>query len=31
VWVPRALKELPVTALIRNARGIADWKLFVEE
>ena len=29
--VPRAPKELPVTALIRNAQGIADWKLFVKE
>ena len=29
--VPRAPKELPVTALIRNAHGVADWKLFVQE
>ncbi|MBC8003618.1 MAG: HNH endonuclease [Opitutaceae bacterium] len=29
--VPRAPKELPVTALIRNGPGIADWKLFVKE
>ena len=29
--VPRAPKELPVTALIRNAQDIADWKLFVKE
>jgi len=29
--VPRAPKELPVTALIRNLQGIADWKLFVKE
>ena len=29
--VPRAPKELPVTALIRNAPGITDWKLFVNE
>jgi 5-methylcytosine-specific restriction endonuclease McrA len=29
--VPRAPKELPVTALIRNAPGIADWKLFVND
>jgi len=29
--VPRAPKELPVTALIRNAHGIADWELFVKE
>src|SRR4051812_47289252 len=27
---PRAPKELPVTALIRNAPGIADWNLFVK-
>jgi 5-methylcytosine-specific restriction endonuclease McrA len=29
--VPRAPKELPVTALIRNPQGIADWNLFVKE
>jgi 5-methylcytosine-specific restriction endonuclease McrA len=29
--VPRAPKELPVTALIRNAPGIADWNLFVKQ
>ena len=29
--VPRAPKELPVTALIRNAPAVADWKLFVKE
>jgi len=29
--VPRAPKELPVMALIRNAQDIADWKLFVKE
>ena len=29
--VPRAPKELPVSALIRNAHGVADWKLFVQE
>ena len=29
--IPRAPKELPVTALIRNPQGIADWKLFVKE
>jgi 5-methylcytosine-specific restriction endonuclease McrA len=29
--VPRAPKELPVTALIRNAHGIPEWKLFVQE
>jgi 5-methylcytosine-specific restriction endonuclease McrA len=28
---PRVPKELPVTALIRNAHGIVDWKLFVKE
>jgi 5-methylcytosine-specific restriction endonuclease McrA len=27
---PRAPKELPVTALIRNAPGIPDWNLFVK-
>jgi 5-methylcytosine-specific restriction endonuclease McrA len=29
--VPRAPKELPVTALIRNAHGFAEWKLFLSE
>jgi 5-methylcytosine-specific restriction endonuclease McrA len=29
--VPRTPKDLPVSALIRNAQGIADWKLFVKE
>ena len=29
--VPRAPKELPMTALIRNSNGIADWKWFVNE
>ncbi len=29
--VPRAPKELPVSALIRNAHGISEWKLFVQE
>jgi 5-methylcytosine-specific restriction endonuclease McrA len=29
--VPRAPKELPVTAFIRNAHGIAEWKLFLNE
>jgi len=28
--VPRAPKELPITALLRNAQGIADWDLFVK-
>jgi 5-methylcytosine-specific restriction endonuclease McrA len=29
--LPRAPKESPVTALIRNAQGIPEWKLFVEK
>ncbi|HEU5071539.1 MAG TPA: hypothetical protein VFV96_14140 [Verrucomicrobiae bacterium] len=29
--VPRAPKELPVTALIGNAHGVAEWKLFLNE
>jgi 5-methylcytosine-specific restriction endonuclease McrA len=29
--VPRAPKELPVTALLRNAQGVAAWKLFLKE
>ena len=29
--VPRAPRELPVTALIRNAHGVAEWKLFLNE
>ena len=28
---PRAPKELPASALIRNAHGVVDWKLFVGE
>ena len=28
---PRAPKELPVSALIRNAHGLAEWKLFLNE
>jgi 5-methylcytosine-specific restriction endonuclease McrA len=28
---PRAPKELPITALIRNAHGVAEWKLFLNE
>lgn len=28
--VPRAPKELPVTALIRNAHDITDWEFFVK-
>jgi 5-methylcytosine-specific restriction endonuclease McrA len=27
--MPRAPKELPVTALIRNTAGIEDWRLFL--
>jgi len=26
---PKAVREMPVTALIRNAHGIADWEPFV--
>jgi len=26
-----APKELPVSALIRNAHGVAEWKLFLNE
>ena len=29
--VPRAPKELPVSAMIRNAHGVAEWKLFLTE
>ena len=29
--IPRAPKELPVTALIRNVHSIVDWNLFVKE
>jgi 5-methylcytosine-specific restriction endonuclease McrA len=29
--VPRAPKALPVTATIRNAHGIPEWKLFMQE
>jgi 5-methylcytosine-specific restriction endonuclease McrA len=29
--VPRAPKELPASAVICNAHGIAEWKLFVRE
>jgi 5-methylcytosine-specific restriction endonuclease McrA len=28
---PRAPRELPATALIRNAHGIAEWKLFLSK
>jgi hypothetical protein len=27
--VPRAPKELPVSALIRNTAEVEDWKLFL--
>ncbi len=29
--VPRAPKELPVTVHLRNAHGVAEWKLFIGE
>jgi 5-methylcytosine-specific restriction endonuclease McrA len=29
--LPRAPKELPVSAVIRNAHGLAEWKLFLGE
>jgi 5-methylcytosine-specific restriction endonuclease McrA len=29
--VPRAPKELPASAAIRNAHGIPEWRLFVRE
>ena len=29
--VPRAPEEQPVTALIRNAHGVTEWKLFLNE
>lgn len=29
--VPRAPKELPVTSLLRNTHGLAEWKLFLKE
>ena len=28
--VPRAPRELPASAAIRNAHGVGDWKLFIE-
>ena len=31
VSVPRAPKELPVTARLRNAHGVSEWKLFLNE
>jgi hypothetical protein len=27
---PKAPKELPVTAFIRNRHGVPEWKLFVK-
>ena len=29
--VPRAPKELPASAFIRNAHGVAEWKLFLNQ
>ena len=29
--VPRAPKELPVSMMIRNAHGVAEWRLFLNE
>lgn len=29
--VPRAPKEMPVTAHLRNAHGLAEWRLFLNE
>lgn len=29
--VPRAPKELPITALLQNVHGIVDWNLFLKE
>ena len=29
--IPRAPKELPVSAIIRNVQGVAEWKLFLTE
>ena len=31
ISVPRAPKEMPVSALIRNAHEVQDWGLFIEE
>jgi hypothetical protein len=28
--LPRAPKELPVTSHLRNAHGVATWKLFLK-
>ena len=29
--IPRALREMPATAFIRNAHGIPEWNLFISE
>jgi hypothetical protein len=29
--VPRAPRELPVSALIRNSHDVAEWNLFLKE
>jgi 5-methylcytosine-specific restriction endonuclease McrA len=29
--VPRAPTEMPVTAHLRNAHGVAEWKLFLHD
>ena len=29
--VPRPPKEMPTSALIRNAHGVAEWNLFLNE
>jgi hypothetical protein len=29
--IPRAPKELPVTAHLRNIHGVAEWKLFLKD
>jgi 5-methylcytosine-specific restriction endonuclease McrA len=29
--IPRAPKELPVTALLRNAHSVAEWRFFLDE
>jgi len=29
--IPRAPREQPVSALLRNAHGVAEWKLFLNE
>jgi 5-methylcytosine-specific restriction endonuclease McrA len=30
ISVPRAPKEMPTTALIRNAHGVVEWELFLK-